>query len=286
MANLLRLIACLLLCVSLNSYSTIIFDTNGNNCTVAENSSCIAGVFQGPLNLNNSNWSNSIIRAQEFDGISFQNSNFSGSNIIVDWLHDIDMSGSNFSNTDIIISGMSSDFSNSLFLNSNLNLSLISGDSFIGSNFTNSVVTVSGDMNFEGSDFSNSTLTGFNNGSSTFANVNFRNATLYSSGSMFEVNGFNGSDFCGASIQLGSDGVRSDAEIPTIFGGAIFCESTTLPNYRYYDEDENFNTIISYWDPVDDLGMIFVSEVPLPAGIYLFLSGLVGLGLMRGRKSK
>ena len=26
-----------------------------------------------------------------------------------------------------------------------------------------------------------------------------------------------------------------------------------------------------------------VSEVPLPAGIYLFLSGLVGLGLMRGR---
>ena len=28
-----------------------------------------------------------------------------------------------------------------------------------------------------------------------------------------------------------------------------------------------------------------VSEVPLPAGIYLFLSGLVGLGLMRGRNA-
>ena len=28
------------------------------------------------------------------------------------------------------------------------------------------------------------------------------------------------------------------------------------------------------------------SEVPLPAGIYLFLSGLVGLGLMRGKRSK
>ena len=28
---------------------------------------------------------------------------------------------------------------------------------------------------------------------------------------------------------------------------------------------------------------VSVSEVPLPAGIYLFLSGLVGLGLMRGR---
>ena len=37
-------------------------------------------------------------------------------------------------------------------------------------------------------------------------------------------------------------------------------------------------------DP-QSLGMIFVSEVPLPAGIYLFLSGLVGLGLMRGRNA-
>ena len=30
-------------------------------------------------------------------------------------------------------------------------------------------------------------------------------------------------------------------------------------------------------------GDIGASPVPLPAGIYLFLSGLVGLGLMRGR---
>ena len=37
-----------------------------------------------------------------------------------------------------------------------------------------------------------------------------------------------------------------------------------------------------YIDPIAE-GMIFVSEVPLPAGIYLFLSGIVGLGLMRVR---
>ena len=37
--------------------------------------------------------------------------------------------------------------------------------------------------------------------------------------------------------------------------------------------------------PVHD-GDIGASPVPLPAGIYLFLSGLVGLGLMRGRRSK
>ena len=32
-------------------------------------------------------------------------------------------------------------------------------------------------------------------------------------------------------------------------------------------------------------GDIGASPVPLPAGIYLFLSGLVGLGLMRGRNA-
>ena len=31
--------------------------------------------------------------------------------------------------------------------------------------------------------------------------------------------------------------------------------------------------------------LVRASQVPLPAGIYLFLSGLVGLGLMRGRNA-
>ena len=49
--------------------------------------------------------------------------------------------------------------------------------------------------------------------------------------------------------------------------GAIYNDQTKLP---------------TGFDPIAE-GMIFVSEVPLPAGIYLFLSGLAGLGLMRGR---
>ena len=32
-------------------------------------------------------------------------------------------------------------------------------------------------------------------------------------------------------------------------------------------------------------GALAYAPVPLPAGIYLFLSGLVGLGLMRGRNA-
>ena len=55
-----------------------------------------------------------------------------------------------------------------------------------------------------------------------------------------------------------------------ILNGAIYNEGTTLPN-----------GIIP-----QRLGMIFVSEVPLPAGIYLFLSGLVGLGVLKNKKSK
>ncbi len=50
-----------------------------------------------------------------------------------------------------------------------------------------------------------------------------------------------------------------------------------LSHYAPLDTD----TGIYIW-PVHD-GDIGASPVPLPAGIYLFLSGLVGLGLMRGR---
>ena len=43
----------------------------------------------------------------------------------------------------------------------------------------------------------------------------------------------------------------------------------------------NFDNTGVYYDNIS----FSTSEVPLPAGIYLFLSGLVGLGLMRGRNA-
>jgi hypothetical protein len=51
-----------------------------------------------------------------------------------------------------------------------------------------------------------------------------------------------------------------------------------------YDVD-SFLPQINYggWGYLDE---ITITQVPLPAGITLFLSGLVGLGLMRGRRSK
>ena len=63
-----------------------------------------------------------------------------------------------------------------------------------------------------------------------------------------------------------TDADLTDAGMLNIFvGGTTYNDQTIFP--------ANF-------DPAAG-GMIFISEVPLPAGIYLFLSGLVGLGLLR-----
>jgi len=53
-----------------------------------------------------------------------------------------------------------------------------------------------------------------------------------------------------------------------------------IPRVTLHEDFDIDNTI--QWT-ADDIYEIFPSPVPLPAGIYLFLSGLVGLGLMRGR---
>jgi hypothetical protein len=52
--------------------------------------------------------------------------------------------------------------------------------------------------------------------------------------------------------------------------------------FGFGDQQYNGQALAFYALPVHD-GDIGASPVPLPAGIYLVLSGLVGLGLMRGR---
>ena len=73
-----------------------------------------------------------------------------------------------------------------------------------------------------------------------------------------------------------------------LMGGGIFrsLNSTSwiydgdqLIRYIYF-EDLSLNTS---WEDILTYDIINPSAIPLPAGIYLFLSGLVGLGLMRGR---
>ena len=98
--------------------------------------------------------------------------------------------------------------------------------------------------NLYGANLNNANLIGAN-----LSNANFWNAELINS------------DISLANLR---DTIKWNTAIYT---GAIYSESTIFP---------------SGMNP-ETYGMIFVSEVPLPAGIYLFLSGLVGLGLMRGR---
>ena len=52
--------------------------------------------------------------------------------------------------------------------------------------------------------------------------------------------------------------------------------------YKFGHDTDSFLPTIIYggWGYLDE---ITISQVPLPAGIYLFLSGLVGLGLMRNK---
>ena len=64
--------------------------------------------------------------------------------------------------------------------------------------------------------------------------------------------------------------------------GTNFGDTDLSATFLYgakYDEKTIFP---SGFDP-SIANMVFISEVPLPTSIYLFLSGLVGLGLMRGR---
>ena len=74
--------------------------------------------------------------------------------------------------------------------------------------------------------------------------------------------------------------------------GDYFFENGNLSIYKWfydfnngnpYNVDPNYNNQFAW--PVHD-GDIGLAPVPLPAGIYLFLSGLVGLGLIRSRRSK
>ena len=91
--------------------------------------------------------------------------------------------------------------------------------------------------------------------------VDFRNATFSNQVNVFLAEMSN-SDLRGTDL--------GDTDLSATFlYGARYDENTIFP---------------SGFDP-SSANMVFISEIPLPAGIYLFLSGLVGLGLIRGRNS-
>jgi|GEM_PF-2595650 len=191
-----------------------------------------------------------------FAGISFNLINWTGGGYGSGHL-ETDLSGANFSNStwfNTMTSGANftdADFSNVIF---HTHLSWDVGTTIEGSNFTRA--------NLTGATFGD-TVTyrgGGRYNQNNFTDANLSNAVFWSS---VTNSNFSGANFSGANF----------SEKLLNSGAIIFAGST-------YDE----NTIFaSSMDP-EALGMVFVSAVPLPAGIYLFLSGLIGLGLIKKRK--
>ena len=269
---LLRLVACLLLCVSLNSFGAYYAKTDG---TIVDTiMSCGASSSGGSCRDSPYAWE----------------INYSGPNLVPEAdlsdteisqakLWSVDLSGANLSNviwaSNRFNDGNFSDalMDNGIFYHSNFTNTTLSNVSMIGAELHNA--------NLSGSDMSNSNLLGAELQGAILNNVNLSGANLtntyfsfndFTSSDLSNTNftnarvwgvNFSDSDFSGSNlsqIDLDWDGA--------IYTNAIYSESTTFP---------------TGFDPAAE-GMIFVSEVPLPAGIYLFLSGLVGLGLIKRRK--
>tara|TARA_B110000879_G_scaffold197817_1_gene268935 strand:- start:323 stop:1087 length:765 start_codon:yes stop_codon:yes gene_type:complete len=190
---------------------------------------------------------NSIIT---FDGnfIELHNSNFSNATVTILPSEYIELYGSNFFNAEININSNHLGLGDSNFQNTRG--SLYSNDADLGySNFSNSNVNIF-----------------MYGGDASFVNFSYSDLT----GSVFDYTLLDGANFDNANLE----------SVHFINMESGYFQTTSLLNATYNDQTifpENFDPVAA--------GMIFVSEVPLPAGIYLFLSGLVGLGLIRGRNA-
>ena len=219
MTYLLRLVACLFLCVSLNSFGgeyTKIFN-NGTGYWYS-------GIVNPILDLNGNIHPYSGARIKNHHNLSHVN--LSQANLNNAYIRYSNLTHSTLVETDFSFSdAAATDFSHSNLLSANFN----SADLLIAK--------------FNYSDLSN---------------ADFTNAFM------------DGVELLGANLSGANLSFINLCCNQIYVNRAIYSETTTFP---------------SSFDP-EARGMIFVSEVPLPAGIYLFLSGLVGLGLMRGNRSK
>ena len=118
-----------------------------------------------------------------------------------------------------------------------------------------------GSTHFRDADLSYANLSNVDLYSSALSYADLSNTSLI--GANLNQASFSSANLSGANLSNTSYWIFAN------FTDAIYSESTIFP---------------SSFNPAAE-GMVFVSEVPLPAGIYLFLSGLVGLGLMRGRNA-
>ena len=182
-----------------------------------------------------------------FDGnyVELHNSNFSNATVTILPSEYIELYGSNFFNAEININSNHLRLNDSSFQNTRG--SLYSNDADLGySNFSNSNVNIF-----------------MYGGDASFVNFSYSDLT----GSFFDSTNLDATNFDNANLE--------SVYFINLTGERF--QTASLLNATYNDQTifpENFDPVAA--------GMTFV---PLPAGIYLFLSGLVGLGLIK-RRSK
>ena len=222
---LLRLVACLFLCISLNSFGAYYVKTDGTIVDPIQKTFGGSHSYSGNNLTSGADLSNAAIEFADLSDADLFGVTFNSAQLPY-----VNLSNANLSYASIIQSdmrGVNLQDANLSYVN--LSLSILWFSNLSGANLT-------------GANLENTHLSGVD-----FSNANLSGANLIGADIMGEVmTGFPGA----------------------VYDGATYSESTLFP---------------SGFDPVAE-GMIFVSEVPLPAGIYLFLSGLVGLGLEKESK--
>ena len=244
MTYLLRLSAFLFVLLSFNAKALVI-----NGCTIEPNTYCLSNADLSYFDLSYADLSGADLQWANLSFANLSNANLSGAQLIYANLYNANLSNANLSNASLgnaVLNNVSGQLSDA----SGIGLPL-HGDYTIANNYI-----VGPWVDLSGADL---------------AGVDLRNTTMTNVG-LVDTD-LSGADLTGADLTNAflwnadlTDADLTDAGMLNIFvGGTTYNDQTIFP--------ANF-------DPAAG-GMIFISEVPLPAGITLFLSGLVGLGVMR-----
>ena len=268
MPFLLRLIPCLILLITFDAKALVI-----DGCTIEPSAQCPG------VNLENAQLYEIEYGFMVPTDLSY--ANLSGSNLSNANALSVDFSNANLSSVNLSYAFLQ----NAVFFDADLSYTELQGAGFQNAILTNAFMfnTNIGSANFQNANLQGAYLVSANFLNSDISGADFSNANLQSAFLSSDVlsNPFLSINFTSADL---SNADLADMEVwsENTFTGAIYNESTLLPTELNLLGGDLFP---SPFDPITQ-GMIFVSEVPLPAGVYLFLSGLFGLSLLGRRKSK
>ena len=260
MTYLLRLSACLFLCVSLNSFGAYVFINEGSQHIAAYNS--VSGIRPsfGYLSENGSPSYPNISGLASSENHLYYSINGDVSRINVS-----DPTNGNWVGQGSFFSQFNRESEYVASLNATDGLAY--GEGFLY--FSN-----------------NGNVSRYDLETSLITNININNATsglAYGNDTLYFSNNGNVSRY-DLSSNVVEDININNATNGIAFGGGYLFYSNSDGYVVKFNINNESEIVIGYLDAMSGDSLAYQkSPVPLPAGIYLFLSGLVGLGLMKGR---